>query len=220
MVIDNSYFQGNLSVPNSQEALTPLSDRRGNKVNLAEYIERYERQIMIYALGLTLYNDFKDQFETNGDLKVGATDRWKDFVNGVEYTVNSEDFEWKGLRYEEGGLKYSLITNYVYSKFLPDIATTFGSAGTQRNNTKASRGYSSIPKTVDAWNEFIYLYQGNETDSYPARIVYKPGLIGIDYSGSRDADFVVSMYRFLQDNLDDYSGLQTKLFAKQNSFGL
>lgn len=220
MIIDTSYFQGNLNIPNSQEALTPLSDRRGNNLNLDEYIARYGRQIMIYALGLTLYNDFKTSFEPDGTLIAVPQQRWEDFINGVEYTVDGEDFEWKGLRYVEGGLNYSLIANYVYSKFLPDISTTFGSAGVQKNNAKASRGYSSIPKTVDIWNEFIYKYQGDALDESNVRIVSKPGLIGIDYSGSRDSDFVVSMYRFLNDNIGDYDGLQTKLFAKQNSFGL
>ncbi|MEN8251278.1 MAG: hypothetical protein ABFS32_20265, partial [Bacteroidota bacterium] len=178
MIIDNSYFQGNLNIPNSQDALTPLSDRRGNLVNLEDYIAKYERQVMIYALGLTLYNDFITSFESNGDLIPGPQLRWENFINGTEYTTDGVDYEWKGLRYEEGSQKYSLIANYVYSKFLPDISSTLGSAGVQRNNAKSSKGYSSIPRTIEAWNEFIYKYQGNALDEDTVQIVTRPGLTG------------------------------------------
>jgi len=221
MIINSSYFQGNLKVPNTQDALTPLSDRRGNEVNLGEYIIRYETQIMIYALGNVLYKDFIDQFETNGDLKSGADQRWKDFVNGVDYTVDSVDKVWKGLRYLEGGLNYSLIAYYVYSKFLPDISTTFGAPGIQKNNAKASRGYSSIPKTADIWNEFLYKYQGGvqNLSNYPIKYESR-GLNGVDWSQQQDSEYFTSMYRYLQDNIDQYEGVMTRLFAVENSFGL
>jgi hypothetical protein len=221
MIINSSYFQGNLKVPNTQDALTPLSDRRGNEVNLGEYIIRYETQIMIYALGNALYSSFIDSFETNGDVKTGAEQRWKDFINGVDYTIDGTDKVWKGLRYLEGGLNYSLIAYYVYSKFLPDISTTFGAPGIQKNNAKASRGYSSIPKTADIWNEFLYKYQGGElpTNNYPIKYESR-GLSGLDWSQQQDSEYFTSMYRYLQDNADQYDGLMTRLFAVENSFGL
>jgi hypothetical protein len=220
MIINNSYFQGDIKIPNSQDSLTPLTDRRGNFVDVEEYIAKFERQIMIYALGLTEYKDFIDQFETNGDLKAGATQKWKDFTDGKEYTVDSVDKEWLGLRYTQGTQKYSLIAYYIFSKFASDFSTKLGDAGVQKSNSKASRGYSSIPTVVEAHNEFLKIYQGDIDEGNSVKVWYGKNISGIDYFNQNQLNDITSMYEYLQDNADVYTGVTTRLFAKENSFGL
>jgi len=224
MIIDNSYFTGVLKVPNSQESLAPLSDRNGNEKKIEDYIDRYERQVMIYALGLTNYNDLISYIDPiTGDWNDEGTtpQKWLDFMDGKEYSVEGVDFEWKGLRYEEGNQKYSLIAYYVFSKFLPDISVSFGSAGMQKENTKAARGYSSIPKTVDAWNGFVKLYQGDEIEETGgAKLWVGRGIVGLDYYQRDIVEGDVDMYKFLTDNSAEYPGVTTQLFSHTNSFGL
>lgn len=219
MIITPDYFQGNIKIPNSQDAITPLTDRAGNHFDLVEYIARYEKQIMVYALGLTEYNSFILSFETNGDVKPGAEQRWKDFIEGVAYTVDSVDKEWKGLRYVEGSQKYSFIAYYTFSKFVNDISTKVGDAGIQKSNSKSSKGYSSIPTVVDAFNEFIKLYQGKATEVNSVRYWYGKNISGIDYFNQTQVNDEVSMYEYLQDNTDQYDSV-TRIFAVENSFGI
>jgi len=224
MLIDNSYFKGELKVPNSQSSLAPLSDRTGNVQKIEEYIQRYERQVLIYALGLTNYNDLISYIDPiTGDwIDEGATpQKWLDYVDGTEYQIDGVDFEWKGIRFVEGNQNYSLIAYYVFAKFLPDISTSFGSAGIQKENTKSARGYSSIPKSVDAWNGFIKLYQGDEIEGTEgAKLWSSRGLVGLDYYQRDLVEGDVDMYKYLQDNASEYPGVTTQLFGHVNSFGI
>jgi hypothetical protein len=219
MIIDKSYFQGNLNIPNVQENLTPLGGRRGNQSNLDSYIAKYEVKVMKDALGLVAYKSFIASFEANGDVKPTADQRWKDLINGVEYTYNGEDYEWEGLRYTLGTYSYSLIADYVFSIFLNDTSRTLGSPGMVKEATNSAETVSSIPRISEAWNTFIEKYQGESSDEDYPRLVSKPGLRGIDWSQHRSASDI-NMYTYLSDNESQYEDVKFRLYESTNSFGL
>lgn len=218
MYIDNTYFIGELNIPNSQSY--PNSNLDGNKVSLSQFIDEYEVELMTYALGYDLYSEFADSFENNGDLKAGADQKWVDFVNGKEYTLDGKKYKWKGLRYTEGSVKKSLIADYIYCKYLENYQVSFGGVGTQTENAKNATKVSPIPRITNIWNGFIVKYQGEQGGGYPKMVSTTYGSsVGLDWMQRRYSGYV-SMYQYLLDNEDDFPNLEMSLFESKNSFGL
>lgn len=220
MIIDKSYFKGSLYIPNVQESITPLGDRTGFQVNLDEAIVRFEKKLLTYALGYEAYNLFIGIFEPDGSVSPGAEQRWVDLVSGKEYTdPRGSTVKWEGLRYSLGAFNYSLIADYVFAMFLNENSRTFGSAGMQREEPRGGSAQSSIPRVVEAWNEFVRKYQG-EVPVYGAKTYFDAGWIkGVDYYGS-DQSGEVSLYKFIEDNKETYPEVQFQFFGKVNSFGI
>jgi len=222
MIIDKSYFKGNLNVPNVQSDLVPLGDRQGNQVNLDEYILEYEKKVMIDALGYEAWKSFASSFETNGDLKPGAEQRWIDLVDGKEFTSGNGDLvKWEGLRYTLGTFKYSLIADYVFAIFLNDTSRTFAGNGMVKEAFKTGETESSIPRIAEAWNRYVKKYQGvvEGVAGYPV-VTQRQGLVSVDWSRNSWEDSEVSMYRYLIENEDDYPDVKFRLTETTNSFGL
>jgi hypothetical protein len=85
MLIDRTYFVGELNIPNTNQAAI------GSQVDL--FIEQYEDQLLNEVLGYSLYKAFKA-----GMQEVTVDQKWTDLIEGVEYTdVNSKVRFWKGL---------------------------------------------------------------------------------------------------------------------------
>jgi hypothetical protein len=85
MLIDRTYFVGELSIPNTS---TPAI---GSLVDL--FIEKYEEKFLQSVLGYSLYKAFKA-----GLLVVPVAQQWTDLIEGVEYTdLNNQVRLWKGL---------------------------------------------------------------------------------------------------------------------------
>ena len=220
MIIDKTYFKGNLRIPNVQTDLAPLGDRMGNQVDLDAYILQYEKEVMIYALGYAAYKSFIDSFEIDGTLKPGAEQKWVDLVNGKEYTNDRGDLvKWEGLRYNQGAFKYSLIADYVFSKFLNDHSRTFAGTGMVKEGAKGATVESSIPRVAESWDTFIDKYQGNATEVDYPRLVQKAGLVGIDWTSNYD-EVNITLFRYLSDNSADYPDVKFSFFGRINSFGI
>ena len=218
MYIDNTYFSGELSIPNSQSY--PNSNLDGNKVSLSQFIGEYEVELMTYALGYDLYSEFVLAFDSEGKLKQAAEQRWKDFVNGKEYEIDGKKFKWKGLRYIEGVIKKSLIADYVYCKYLENYQVSFGGVGTQTENAKNATKVSPIPRIVNTWNGFLSKYQGEQGGNYPKVVSTTYGsTVGVDWMMQRYAG-TVSMYQYLADHEVDFPNLEMGLFKAMNTFGL
>lgn len=85
MLIDRTYFVGELSIPNTSTAAI------GSLVDL--FIEKYEEKFLQSVLGYSLYKAFKA-----GLLVVPVAQQWTDLIEGVEYTdLNNQVRFWKGL---------------------------------------------------------------------------------------------------------------------------
>lgn len=85
MLIDRTYFVGELSIPNTSTTAI------GSLVDL--FIEKYEEKFLQSVLGYSLYKAFKA-----GLLVVPVAQQWTDLIEGVEYTdLNNQVRLWKGL---------------------------------------------------------------------------------------------------------------------------
>jgi hypothetical protein len=85
MLIDRTYFVGDLNIPNTSQAAI------GSQVDL--FIEQYEEQFLNEVLGYSLYKALKAGLQV-----VPVAQMWTDLIEGVEYTdANSKVRFWKGL---------------------------------------------------------------------------------------------------------------------------
>jgi hypothetical protein len=85
MLIDRTYFVGELNIPNTSNAAI------GSLVDL--FIEKYEEKLLNDVLGYSLNKAFKAGMQV-----VPVAQKWTDLIEGVEYTdTNSKTRFWKGL---------------------------------------------------------------------------------------------------------------------------
>jgi hypothetical protein len=85
MLIDRTYFVGELSIPNtSQASISSLTDL---------FIEKYEDEFLGEVLGYSLYKALKAGLQV-----LPVAQKWTDLIEGVEYTnLSSKTKFWKGL---------------------------------------------------------------------------------------------------------------------------
>lgn len=209
-LIDETYFEGQYFVPNAQETNT------GALAKLNRIIDKYARLYLKNALGYTLFNDF-DSNVTDGVLDGGAPSKWSDLVNGKEYTNGGFTYKWNGLLLTEGTSKQSPIVPYVYYHWLLDEQQKQVGVGTVTINAKNSTNVNATQTLVNAWNEFVTLYQ-YDCDNH--KYLYESWLFDYDYWWTNDSTNFVSLVKFLEDNEDTYSEPALKLFELKNSFGL
>lgn len=154
MIIDLTYLQKEpLMLPN-------ISDNANSGVNnnaLYEgYVNQFEYDFLLHALGYELTTDLLDQFEANGDWKPAAEQKWKDLVDGLG--------NWRGLRFTVNGIKKSLIANYCYAQILYNEEFKMTAVGNSQNEVSGGNVVSNWYKIVPIWRELISFYQGKRDD--------------------------------------------------------
>jgi len=207
-IIDNTYFTKSLSVPNTEE---PTSD---SAIELETSIDRYVPQFLKLTLRNVLYTDLKAN-TTNGVLNPSAPQKWKNLVDGCDYTLDGKTYTWQGLKYEEGLFKISLLANFVYvNHYQSTINSQLGQIIIEPKNGVNSDYTTHL---VSVWNDFVEMYQGgtcNEPQQY-----YRNGVLFTDYFGNRESGYV-SYLQFLLDNTTDYPDVPAGSLEFKNSFGL
>jgi hypothetical protein len=140
MLIDTSYFFGNLSIPQVTNSAVDAE--------LSSYIESLETDFLQHLLGYGLWKAY--------DAGTAPVTRWTDLESGKEYT-NKFGYlaKWKGLLFEVGDTKKSPIANYVYFHFMKDHVTTSTPGGEKGLKTQNADPASSRLKLARAWNEMI-----------------------------------------------------------------
>ena len=220
MIIDNTYFKGEIYLPFSAPSVS--DDIKKVEGDVKEFINDYAREVLLKSLGTTLFLEFEQQLndsEPNG-LIPSADSKWDDLLNGVAYTnPEGEDVIWRGIRFKSkasGDYNRSFIANYVYFYYESDSFITRSSIGNQIQMGKNSETIIPNQKVVKSWNKFVNLVQGDYV---------KPQLvrgIGIDYFNEGGSD--VSLYKFINDSNtlveDAYEGFNPKTWAELNQFGL
>jgi hypothetical protein len=217
MIITPTYFlKGELFIPNTTNGNAGKSTAIQN--DLASIITKYERELLINALGVTLYNDLSSQTFLSGVIDTGAPDKWKDLVNGKTYARDSKEFIWDGLKGFDGN---SLIAFYIYCKYLENDEVTYSTTGMANESVTNADRVSYTPKYVKAWSQFLTQYQSVNNGS-PVRLVNGFGSVGLDYCGNGDCR--VSLYQFLTDmneaDATAYPNFQFRIYESKNSFGI
>jgi hypothetical protein len=205
-IVNKSYFQKEnylfipLSVVDPSGSVTP-----DNATEIDNLCIQIERDIMLNALGLTLYNEFKTL--TSITIELPQNDRWKKLIEGDEY----DGKVWLGLDND-----YSLIAYRVFEQFNTETSIRLSATGAKQ--VQGENAIQQTPKYLisTANQRFINQYQ----DEY----LHSPIIVGnfVDWFGSSDS-IEKSLYGYLVDKKADFpewSQESFKVYGTQNSFGL
>lgn len=138
-IIDKSYFTGKLFIPNVQTVPDINPGAPTNEDKLTATIAKYERLLLVNALGIVQYNDL---------VANPAAQKWVNFVDGVDY---SDTRRFEGIK--------PIIAYYVYVVFLKYDAVHYSTTGLERSDASNSTSVSNTERLVDYWNTFVNMYQ-------------------------------------------------------------
>ena len=215
MIIDATYFEkGILYIPNNKDISASPTAAPSSQSELEVFIDNNERDLLINALGVTLFN----LLETAMIDLPNADQKWRDLVDGTDYTINSKVHRWEGLK---GYNKQSLIAAYVFCQYLRNDEATYTTTGIVKNTAKNADNYNPTGKYIKAYNSFIKQYQKSNHNS--ALIITNAfGSVGLDYYGNNDA--TRSLYQYLTDanELDAtaFPDFEFKVYNIETSLGI
>lgn len=157
MFLDNTYFTGQLHIPNLQYRSGVGSVVQAvNEYSLDWYIAKYEVEFLIELLGDRVYVEF---------------------INGVE----SGDERWTALRdkiYKVGDISLSPAANYVYFKAMRDFQTQTSMNGEVRGKNSHSNIVPAYDKLVRVWNDMVKMCRDIITwmqdNGYPINCYIEP----------------------------------------------
>ena len=215
MIINGTYFVGDIYL--SQVGDSASSIVNNNEV-LQNFIDEYEPDILIKALGRKLYNEFSNQLEDDGTLKPGVDQKWNDLLEGKEYVVGDITYYWKGLVTTVGSLKKSLMAYYVFYWYVKKGLTQSTTLGTVKASSQNSEPANATPEMTQAWRKLYEWYGGADHGHSALRYSYK-GVQVEDYFGA-DNSKEVSLYTFLLDNESNYDHWYFTPIENKNEWGL
>ena len=205
-IVHNSDFtKGRFKIPQATD-IAPDSDRLGNKSELEEFIEEYEKDCLVLTLGWTLYSELLTQLDdsTATGIKDGADPKWGKLVNGSDNYL---------------GLKKILVP-YIYFQFMENDESSYTGTGVIKESTKGARQYSERGKAVKAWRTFYEFTIGTST---APKATIRPSIFGnllmYDWYGTTDDKFK-PLYTFLKDNAVDYPTAVSTTFDNINYYGI
>jgi hypothetical protein len=203
-LITKSYFanQNYLSIP---LAILDPSGAPSNATELDNLCIKIEREVMLNALGLTLYKLFFALDSTSIELPANA--RWKALVYGQEY----EEKVWEGLVNE-----YSLIGYRIFETFTHDTNTRLSANGVTKVDAQNAENKTPAYMITNSNNEFIKKYQG--------QMLKEPYIYDnfIDYFGHQE-EIERSMYAYLIDKkalFPEWKQENFRIYESKNSFGI
>jgi hypothetical protein len=216
-IIDNEYFlNGWLFIPNNKNINAAPVGSPSITSDLDLFRIEYERELLINAFGVTLYNGLQTAL-----LDLPASDqKWQDLVNGKDYAINSKTKRWNGLR---GANQQSLIAFYVYCQYLRNDNSTYLTTGISQSTANNAERSDPSPKFVKSWNRFLNQYQGKGyNNSYPTVIYNRSGMVGLDYYGSDNVESNLFQYLTDQNELTptDFPDFEFKFYESYNTFGI
>lgn len=192
-ITDSTYFEnGNLYIPNNIDINVNEDGSPSNKTGLDFIIDEYERDLLINALGVDLYEELQVALL---DLP-NAGQKWIDLVDGVVYTnPHGNRKSWEGLKGINS--QNSVIACYVFCEYLRDYNETFATTGVVKNVSKNAENVNPTPKFIKAYNKFLVKYQSEIIGTEPILIVNKSGHTGLDYFSGQKTE--VSLFTYLSD---------------------
>ena len=200
--IDSTYFVGEINIPNAS-----------TDTSLTQAIPQYEKEILIKLLGYKLYSLLI------ADLSDGVpqTQKYLDLVNGKEFTHyyngNEYTIKWEGLK---GALSQSLISYYIFYKYVERDVTRLYGTGISRATTK--EGWESVSpenKLINAWERMRELY-GKLPPEY--KYYYDTQILCEEMPDTFDVN--PSAYNFLFANKTDYPDWIFTPLWNINKFGI
>ena len=207
-LIDKTYFRNKLQISGLYDG------SNGIETKLNDYISIYVIDFLQKLLGV----DF-EELNTNivsGVLEPTAPQRWLDLINGKTYTKDGKDYVWKGLLYQNGSVKLSILANVVYCSLMHDLATGNGQISV---DVKSSRMLVPRKNYIEVWNEIAN--QFNQSVDLQPKISFINGVRFTDYYGGLSDNGYRTLSDFLIDFEEDYQNVNLCLgYEIINSFDL
>ena len=208
-IIDKTYFNGILNVPNIYEVNSDELD------NLNKNIDKYVRLLLKNFLNAELFIELNSHL-TGGVLDANAPQKWKNLINGLVYTKNNKTYVWQGLIYSEGSINISLLAYFVY--YYSYQNTINSSVGQVLVNPRNAENVNPSEHLTNVWNEFIRMYQGYNSPN-PEQYYYN-GVLFKDCLGCGGDNSYVSLLQYVRDYKEDYPSINSLCFNYKNRFGI
>ena len=213
-ITDATYYQrGAKFIPNNSNKNTEIASVPNVGSELNALIVEIERSFMISLLGI----------EGATELQVALLDlnnadqKWKDLIEGVNYTIDTIVYRFDGLR---GANKESLLAYFIFCEYMERDQSTYSTTGVNRTLPANAVPFEPNPTYLKCWYKFLNAYQ-NKTSSNEPIVFERNGIVGIDYYGNRERKGgLVTLETFLNDHSDDYPGFYLERYETKNSWGL
>lgn len=207
-LIDKTYFRNKLQISGLYDG------SNGIETKLNDYISIYVIDFLQKLLGV----DF-EELNTNivsGVLKPTAPQRWLDLINGKTYTKDGKTYIWRGLLYQNGSVKLSILANVVYCNLIHDLVTGNGQISV---DVKSSRMLVPRKNYIEVWNEIAN--QFNQSVDLQPKISFINGVKFTDYYGGISDNGYRTLTDFLIDFEENYPNVNIYLgYEIINSFDL
>ncbi len=199
-IVDKSFFnnQNYIHIP---LAVVDPSATPNNATELDYLCLKLEKEILLNALGLSLYNEIKAITDIDS-----ADAKFKKLIQGDEYDGKI----WLGLDNDD-----SLIANFIYQEFVTQTDIRLSATGAKKVN--AENATTQTPKYLiaGAHQNFIKQYQGE----YLITPYIEDNFI--DWYGCNNVE--KSLYGYLMDKQADFTNWKPecfKIYETKNSFGI
>ena len=207
-LIDKTYFRNKLQINGLYDG------NNGLETKLDDYISIYVIDFLQKLLGVD-FEELKANI-TDGVLDTGAPQKWLDLINGKTYTKDGKTYIWKGLLYQNGSVKLSILANVVYCNLIHDLVTGNGQISV---DVKSSRMLLPRKNYIEVWNEIAN--QFNQSVDLQPKISFINGVRFTDYYGGLSDNGYRTLSDFLIDFEEDYQNVNLCLgYEIINSFDL
>ena len=212
-IIDDTYFQGEISIPNVEEA-----DSR-SKTELERLIDEKCRLFMHRIFPNELIDEL-NALLVGGILPTTPVSKWTKLVYGDSYELDGTTVKWDGICAVLGTSKSSLLADYVYTFFLTESNTFLSGVGEMKSNASGTVMVNSTQRYVTIWNRFVSKYQADLCGNlFDFRNYF------LDYQFfypryERPTNNSVSLVQYLTDNSEDFPNLEFPYFDVKNQLGL
>ena len=201
-IVDKSYFNNQNFIQIPLATIEPNSPN--NATELDNLCVKLEREILLNALGLSLYNELKALTDVTIELPENV--RWKNLVQGEEY----DNKIWLGLDNED-----SLIANYIFQQFITYTNIRLSATGATKVNAENATNQTPVYKIAGAYQNFIKQYQGE----YLIEPICYDNFI--DWYGCNGIE--KSLYGYLMDKREvfpEWDNYKFRVYETKNSFGI
>ena len=145
-LIDKTYFKGLVRLQIGNNIISDLLD---------EFIPRVEKDILIRAMGYSLYSEFTTQIEASS-----PDQKWLDLRDGKEFTL--QDFRGNEITVYFPGLANSdnenMLVYFTYFYVVRMLQQQATSAGVTYNVPETGGLTNAGQKMADAWNNGVRMY--------------------------------------------------------------